>query len=66
MERVAADQELSYDMPDVILDVLGDLHVPILYGFPSGHCPQPLTLPFGVQVAIRGQRLVVCESPVQC
>lgn len=63
-ERAEADAHLPYDAKDVILDVLGDLGIPILYGFPSGHCPQPLTLPFGVRVAIRGGRLVLCESPV--
>src|SRR5215470_8144754 len=40
MERVAADRHLSYGMEDIIMDVLGDLEVPILYGFPAGHCPQ--------------------------
>src|SRR5215468_2846997 len=64
IERVAADRHLSYGMEDIIMDVLGDLEVPILYGFPAGHCAQPLTLPFGVQAAIRGGRLVLCESPV--
>jgi muramoyltetrapeptide carboxypeptidase LdcA involved in peptidoglycan recycling len=64
MERVEADRHLSYGMEDVILDVLGDLGVPILYGFPAGHCPQSLTLPFGVQVAIQEAQLVLCESPV--
>lgn len=63
-ERVEADACLSYGAKDVIFDVLGDLEIPILYGFPSGHCPQPLTLPFGVGAAIRGGRLVFCESPV--
>jgi muramoyltetrapeptide carboxypeptidase LdcA involved in peptidoglycan recycling len=64
MEVVEADRHLPYGIPEVILDVLGDLHMPILYGFPSGHCPQPLTLPFGVQAAIRQGRLIWCESPV--
>ena len=63
-DRVEADADLPYDAKDVIVDVLGDLGIPILYGFPSGHCPQPLTLPFGVRAAIRGGRLVFCESPV--
>ena len=63
-DRVDADADLPYDAQDVIVDVLGDLHIPILYGFPSGHCSQPLTLPFGVRAAIRGGRLVLCESPV--
>jgi len=64
MERVEADRHLPYGMEDVILDVLGDLGVPILYGFPAGHCPQPLTLPLGVRVALCGAQLVLCESPV--
>ena len=64
MDRVEADADLPYDARDVIVDVLGDLGVPILYGFPSGHCARPLTLPFGVAAAIRGGRLVLCESPV--
>lgn len=63
-DRVNADAHLPYDAKDVIVDVLGDLGIPILYGFPSGHCSQPLTLPFGVRAAIRGGRLVFCESPV--
>ena len=64
MDRVEADARLPYDARDVIVDVLGDLGVPILYGFPSGHCPRPLALPFGVTAAIRGARLVLCEPPV--
>ena len=64
MNRVQADAELPYDARDVIVDVLGDLGIPILYGFPSGHCPRPLALPFGVAAAIRDGRLVLCESPV--
>ena len=63
-ERVEADADLPYDARDVIVDVLGGLGIPIVYGFPAGHCRQPLTLPFGVGAAIRGGRLVFCESPV--
>ena len=63
-ERVEADAHLSYDAKDVILDVLDGLDVPVLYGFPSGHCSQPLILPFGVEAAIRDGRLILCESPV--
>ena len=62
---VEADRHLPYGVPEVILDVLGDLAIPILYGFPSGHCQQPLTLPFGVQAAIRQGRLMLYESPVE-
>ena len=62
MERVEADRHLSFGMEDVIVDVLGDLDIPILYGFPSGHCPHPLTLPLGIHAAIRGERLMLCEG----
>ncbi|MBM3225193.1 MAG: LD-carboxypeptidase [Candidatus Tectomicrobia bacterium] len=65
LERVAADQHLPYGMEEVILDVLGDLNIPMLYGFPAGHCAQPLTLPFGVRAAICAGQLQLCESPVQ-
>lgn len=64
LDPVAADRDRPYGMTDVILDVLGDMDVPILANFPAGHCPQPLTLPFGVQAAIRDNRLLLCESPV--
>lgn len=64
IERVAADQHLPYGVEDIIMDVLGDLPIPILSGFPAGHCAQPLTLPFGTRTAIRGGRLLLCESPV--
>lgn len=64
IECVEADRHLPYGMQEVILDVLGDLRIPLLYGFPAGHCQQPLTLPFGVQAAIRQGCLVLCESPV--
>jgi muramoyltetrapeptide carboxypeptidase len=64
MERVAADQHLPYGIAEVVLDVLGDLQIPILSGFPAGHCAAALTLPFGVRAAIRQGRLWLCESPV--
>ncbi len=64
IEPVAADREQPYGVPEIILDVLGDLPVPILYGFPAGHCRQPFTLPMGSHVAIRQGRLVLCGVPV--
>jgi muramoyltetrapeptide carboxypeptidase len=64
IQPVQADRDLPYGVQEVILDVLGDLRIPLLYGFPAGHCQQPLTLPFGVRAAIRDGRLVLSESPV--
>lgn len=63
-ERVEADRNLPFGVEDVILDVLGDLNIPILYGFPAGHCAQALTLPMGVHAALRAGRLVFAETPV--
>ncbi len=64
IERVAADQHLPYGVEEVIMDVLSDLDIPILYGFPAGHCAQPLIVPFGTPAAIRAGRLHFCEAPV--
>jgi muramoyltetrapeptide carboxypeptidase len=64
LEPVEADRRLPYGAPEVILDVLGDLDMPILYGFPAGHCAHPLSLPFGVRAAIRDRQLVLCEAAV--
>lgn len=63
-EPDAADRGQPYGIQEIILDVLGDLQVPILYGFPAGHCRSPVALPFGTRVAIRNGRLVLCETPV--
>ena len=64
IEPMAADANRPYGVVDVIADVLSDLSIPILYGLPAGHCPQSVTLPFGVAAAIRDNRLVLCTSPV--
>ncbi len=36
----------------VILDVLKDIEVPLLFGFPSGHLDNMLTIPLGVNVEL--------------
>ncbi len=64
IEPMPQDRDGAYGVTDVISEVLGGLGIPILYGFPAGHCPQPLTLPIGTQTAMRQDRLVLCESPV--
>ena len=63
-EPQAADRDQPYGIQEIILDVLGDLQVPILCGFPAGHCHSPVALPFGTRVAMRNGRLVLCETPV--
>lgn len=64
IESMPIDRDAPYGVVDVIRDVLDDVDIPILYGFPAGHNSQALTLPLGVQAAIRANRLVLCESPV--
>jgi muramoyltetrapeptide carboxypeptidase len=46
----------AHDSPEVIQemlkDVLGDLAIPILFGFPSGHTEDSWTIPLGLPVAM--------------
>jgi muramoyltetrapeptide carboxypeptidase len=50
----------GYSLEEVLLDLLGDLNVPILFGFPTGHTTkQPnVIVPFGVRA-----RLTLHDSP---
>ncbi|HTA24923.1 MAG TPA: LD-carboxypeptidase [Terriglobales bacterium] len=46
-------QNQSYTLEDVVLRVVGDLHVPIAYGLRSGHVSRSnITLPIGVSAAL--------------
>ena len=49
----------SYVLEDVICDVLADQTVPILYGFPTGHGGEQVTLPLGLPVQIDGNTAAV-------
>src|SRR5690606_2006432 len=46
----------AHDEPEAIKamlqDVLGDLQIPILFGFPSGHLDDSLTIPLGLRVRL--------------
>jgi muramoyltetrapeptide carboxypeptidase len=42
-------------LPEIILEILEDVPVPILFGFPSGHGESIATLPFGTPVQINGR-----------
>jgi muramoyltetrapeptide carboxypeptidase len=49
MLRSTQHPDQGYAIEDVILDVLQDLDVPILFGFPTGHTSRPhVIVPFGV------------------
>jgi len=65
MEKCIAGPHEEYGVEGVISEVLQDLSVPILYGVPSGHCSDPLVLPFGVKAAIREGALWILEEAVK-
>lgn len=50
----------AHDLPavimDLLLDLLADLKVPILFGFPSGHIDDSWTIPFGTRVTLDADR----------
>ncbi|MFC1632313.1 LD-carboxypeptidase [Candidatus Omnitrophota bacterium] len=59
----------SYTIRDILHDILEDVDVPIIYGFPSGHRVAGavnVTLPFGVSVTVDANRrkLIVHEAGV--
>jgi muramoyltetrapeptide carboxypeptidase len=49
----------AYVLEDVICDVLADQTIPILYGFPTGHGGEQVTLPLGIPVRIDGSTAAV-------
>jgi muramoyltetrapeptide carboxypeptidase len=57
----------QYSIKDVLNDMLQDVNIPIIYGFPSGHreAGQPnITLPFGVSVTLDADnRKVIFNEP---
>jgi muramoyltetrapeptide carboxypeptidase len=46
-------------LEEILRDVLGDLGVPVLMGFPSGHARHNVTLPLGARVRIDAGNLAV-------
>ena len=58
-------EEGGPDLAEVVLDVCGDLDVPIVAGIPSGHGRGLLTLPFGVRARVRGAEVTFLESAVR-
>jgi len=57
-------------LKDILRDILHDVNVPIIYGFPSGHRTQGelnVTLPLGVSVTLNAntQSLTINESAVK-
>ncbi|MBU0479387.1 LD-carboxypeptidase, partial [bacterium] len=59
----------KHTIEDILNDILDDIEVPILYGFPSGHRVKSeinITLPFGVSATIDGDnaKLIINEAGV--
>jgi muramoyltetrapeptide carboxypeptidase len=43
----------GYTLEDVVVSVLGDLGVPIIFNFPTGHSTRPnVVVPFGVSARL--------------
>jgi muramoyltetrapeptide carboxypeptidase len=57
----------SYILEDVILDIFADQVFPILYGFPTGHGGEQVTLPIGIPLQIDGDAgtVTLLEPAVQ-
>ena len=59
----------KYSIRDILNDILQDVNVPIIYGFPSGHSSLEeinITLPFGASVTLvtKDPKLVINEAGV--
>ena len=62
----SGEKKSGETLKEILQDVLGDLGVPVLMGFPAGHARNNVTLPMGPRVRIdAGQRAVwMLESGV--
>ena len=55
----------GYELDDVLRDATAELGVPVLSGFPSGHCRSPaMTIPFGVRASVDRDGLTLLEGAV--
>jgi muramoyltetrapeptide carboxypeptidase len=50
--QLSLDRSEEDEFEDFLLDLVSDLHVPILMDFPAGHEVPNLTLPFGTEVEL--------------
>ena len=50
--QLSLDRSEEEEFEDFLLDLIADLHVPVLMDFPAGHENPNLTLPFGTEVEL--------------
>jgi muramoyltetrapeptide carboxypeptidase len=62
MPNCFAEEEVC--LADVVLDVCGDIGVPIVGGVPSGHGRGLVTLPFGTRARLQDGQLTFLEAAV--
>lgn len=56
--------DLSLSLADTLYDRLGDLGIPVAYGFSFGHIAHQCTLPLGIKASMDTQRLTInLEEP---
>ena len=65
------DNEVPFGkgVEEIVMDILGDTHFPVIMNFPCGHGKEQLTLPISVKARLKcrgnGSRLSLLESPVR-
>lgn len=47
----------DYSLGEVLNNILGDLKIPVIYGYPIGHTADQLTIPLGVEAIIDADNL---------
>jgi muramoyltetrapeptide carboxypeptidase len=48
--QLSLDRSEEDEFEDFLLDLISDLHVPVIMDFPAGHENPNLTIPFGTEV----------------
>ncbi len=63
---VSPPEKPSLTLAEIFADYLCNLGIPVLQNFPTGHAPDNVTLPLGVEVELDAdnKRLTVLERPV--
>jgi muramoyltetrapeptide carboxypeptidase len=56
----------SFSLMDVLMDRLGNLKIPVVYGMSFGHIKDKFTIPFGIEAELDSEKqtITLMESPV--